>query len=410
MKLSVRATEALKLASGERDRIVFDEVVPGWGIRLRESGKRYWIFQYSVPDATKKSKYATKRITFGQYPAMPVAAAREQAEKYHAQVKLGGDPQQGKADSKARSDETFEACLKLYLERRRTEGKLRASSYGEIERHLVKNLAPLHGLHIAKVDRRAIAFELGRLTNESPVQANRTRASLVKFLNWCAGEGFIESNPATFTNKNPEQTRDRVLSEAELRKIWHALPEGDFGDIIKLLALTGQRRDEIGQLRWDEVDHDRAVITLPPLRTKNGRQHTIPLAARARGILTARWERRDPDRALVFGVGQGGFNGWADCKRRLDDEIKLPHWVIHDLRRAVATGMNEIGTPPWVVEAVLNHASGHRAGVAGVYDRATYEAEKAVALARWDEHLLRAVERQASAEPCERLASLGGRR
>jgi len=131
---------------------------------------------------------------------MAVAAAREQAEKYHAQVKLGGDPQQEKADIKTRSDETFEACMKLYLERRRTDGKLRASSYGEIERHLVKNLAPLHGLHIAKVDRRAIALELGRLTNGSPVQANRTRASLVKFLNWCAGEGFIDANPAVFTN------------------------------------------------------------------------------------------------------------------------------------------------------------------------------------------------------------------
>jgi hypothetical protein len=177
MKLSARATEALKLAPGERDRIVFDEVVPGWGIRLRASGKRYWIFQYSVPDATKKSKYATKRITFGQYPAMAVAAAREQAEKYHAEVKLGGDPQQEKAGNKARLDETFEACLKLYLERRRTEGKLRASSYGEIERHLVKNLAALHGLHIAKLDRRAIALELGQLSNASPVQANRTAAA-----------------------------------------------------------------------------------------------------------------------------------------------------------------------------------------------------------------------------------------
>jgi integrase len=392
MKLSVRATETLKLAAGERDRIVFDEVIPGWGIRLRESGKRYWIFQYSVPDATKKSKHATKRITFGQYPAMPVPAAREQAEKYHARVRLGGDPQQEKADTKARSDETFGACLKLYLERRRTEGKLRASSYGEIERHLVKNLAPLHGLHIAKVDRRAIALELGRLTSRSPVQANRTRASLVKFLNWCAGEGFIDSNPATFTNKNPEQERARVLSGAELQKIWDALPEGDFGDIIKLLALTGQRRNEIGQLRWDEVDLDRAVITLPGARTKNGRQHVIPLAAKARGILTARWERRDPDRTLVFGIGQGGFSGWADCKRLLDDKVKLPHWVIHDLRRAVATGMNEIGVLPHIVEAVLNHAGGHRAGVAGVYNKAVYETEKATALARWDEHLMAAVQ------------------
>jgi integrase len=154
----------------------------------------------------------------------------------------------------------------------------------------------------------------------------------------------------------------------------------------------GQRRNEIAELRWHEVDLDRAVITLAGARTKNGRPHTIPLAATAREILTARWERRDPDRALVFGIGQGGFSGWADCKRQLDDEVKLPPWVIHDLQRSVATGMNEIGIPPWVVEAVLNHASGHRAGVAGVYNRAVYETEKTTALARWDEHLMAAVE------------------
>jgi integrase len=215
---------------------------------------------------------------------------------------------------------------------------------------------------------------------------------LVKFLNWCAGEGFIDANPAMFTNKNPEQERDRVLSDAELQKIWHALPEGHFGDIVKLLALTGQRRDEIAQLRWDEVDLDRAVITLPGARTKNGRQHMIRLAATARGILTARRERRDPDRSLVFGIGQGGFSGWADCKRRLDYEIKLPPWVIHDLRRAVATGMAEIGVQPHIIEAVLNHASGHRAGVAGVYNKATYEAEKMTALARWDDHLMAVID------------------
>jgi integrase len=257
---------------------------------------------------------------------------------------------------------------------------------------LVKNLAPLHVLHIAKVDRRAIALELGRLTNESPVQANRTRASLVKFLNWCAGEGFIDANPAMFTNKNPEQARDRVLSDSELRKIWHALPEGDFGDVIRLLALTGQRRDEIAELHWDEVDLDRAVITLPPARTKNGRQHTVPLAAKAKEILTTRWERRNPGRHLVFGAGQGGFGGWSFSKGRLDDEIKIQPWVIHDLRRTVSTGMNEIGVPPWVVELVLNHVSGHRGGVSGTYNKALLAAEKATALARWDEHLMAVVD------------------
>ena len=114
------------------------------------------------------------------------------------------------------------------------------------------------------------------------------------------------------------------------------------------------------------------------------------------GILTARWERRDPDRALVFGIGQRGFTGWADCKRRLDDEIKLPPWVIHDLRRTVSTGMNEIGTPPWVVELILNHVSGHRGGVSGTYNKALLAVEKATALARWDDHLMAVIDARES--------------
>jgi integrase len=395
MKLSVRATEGLKLAPGERDRIVFDEVVPGWGIRLRESGRRYWIFQYSVPDPDKPKKFKTRRLTFGQYPAMDVAAARKQAEKWHAEVKLGGDPAQEKAENKTRSGETFERCMKLYLERRRNDGKLRASSYGEIERHLTRNLKALHSISIHKLDRRAIALELGRFTDEGgPVQANRTRASLVKFLNWCAGEGYIDSNPAMFTNKNPEQSRGRVLTLAELTTIWRALPDGDFGDVVKLLALTGQRREEISQLRWDEVDLERGIITLPPARTKNRRWHSIPFAAKSQEILTARWqdENREPDRPLVFGAGQGGFSGWSKAKAQLDDAVKIEPWVVHDLRRAVATGMGDLGVLPHVVEATLNHVSGSRAGVAGTYNKAAYEAEKATALALWDERLMAAVE------------------
>jgi integrase len=393
MKLSVKATEGLKLAAGERDRIVFDDDISGWGLRLRESGKRYWIFQYSVPSSDKKKKHETRRITFGKFPAMDVVSAREQAEKYHAQVKLGGDPQREKEQSKARAGETFERCMGLYLERRRKEGKLRDSSYGEIERHLTRNLKALHSTPIHKLDRRAIALELGRFSDEGgPIQANRTRASLIRFLNWCAGEGLVDSNAAAFTNKNPEQSRDRVLTLAELKAIWLALPDGDFGDIVKLLALTGQRREEISQLKWDEIDLDRRLITLAPERTKNRRWHTVPLATMAHEILASRYRDRDPRRAMVFGRGQRGFSGWSQSKGRLDTHINIEPWTVHDLRRAAATGMGDIGVLPHAIEATLNHVSGAKSGVAGRYNKAAYEVEKTTALARWDDRLMAAIE------------------
>jgi integrase len=278
---------------------------------------------------------------------------------------------------------------------------LRTSSYGEIERHLVRNLKALHDLRIDKVDRRAIALELGRLTTIGAIQANRTRASLVKFLSWCAGEGFIDANPAMFTNKNSEQARDRVLTIAELGTIWRALPDDGYGDIVRLLALTGQRAREISDLRWEEIDLDRSVITLPPPRTKNGRWHTIPLSAPVTEILKARV--KDASRQFVFGIGQRGFSGWSKAKARLDEKVKIAPWHIHDLRRAVSTGMNDLGIMPFIVESVLNHVSGFKGGVAGVYNKSTYEGEKAAALARWAEHLMAVVEgRESNVTPLKR--------
>jgi integrase len=386
MKLTVNSVAALKLPKGQHDKIIFDDAVAGFGIRMRDRGS-YWIFQYAISTNDRRIQ---RRMTFGTYPAMSVPKARARVEELHAAVRLGRDPAGEKAASQARAGETFKACLDLYLGRRRNEGKLRASTYGEIERHLDRNLSVLHGLQIHNVDRRAIAIELGRLTSESgPVQANRTRASLVKFLNWCAGEGYIDANPAQFTNKNPEAARDRVLVNAELKKIWHALPVGDYGDVVKLLMLTAARANEIAQLRWSEIDFDRGIIALPASRTKNRRAHFIPISVTVRTILEAR--QHDDGRDFVFGRGQGGFSGWSRSKNRLDDDVRIPAFTIHDIRRAVATGMGEIGVQPHVVEAVLNHVSGSKAGVAGRYNKSQYETEKTNALARWDEHLMTVV-------------------
>jgi integrase len=395
MKLTVKSADALKLAPGERDRIWFDDTIAGWGLRVRDGGKRVWIYQYAIGGRTR-------RLTFGGYPAMGVATAREQAEQLHAQTKLGRDPAQEKADAKTSVEETFGHCLGLYLKHRRMQGKLRATSLSEIERHLNVNLRALHGTRIDKLDRRAIAAELSRFTaDRGPIQANRTRASVIKFLSWCAGEGLIDSNPAQFTNKNPESPRDRLLTMDELARIWRALPAGDFGDIVRLLALLGQRRDEIAQLHWDEVDLAAGTLTLPASKMKNRRPHVVHLGPTAVAILRAR-ERGE--RPFVFGIGQVGFSGWSRPKTRLDAKLgEMKPWVLHDLRRAASTHMNEIGVVPHIVEAVLGHVSGSKAGVAGVYNLAGYEPKKRTAMLRWDEHLMAVVEgRNTNISPLKR--------
>ena len=182
MKLTVNSTPGLRLPDGKSDHVFWDDDIAGFGLRLRGGGKRTWVFRYKLGRAKQLGSIKQRLLIFGTYPAMAVPAAREQAAKFHAEVKLGGDPAGDKEQKIAKASETFEAAMALYLERRRTEG-LRATTYTGIERHLCRNLKPLHALPLSALDRRTIAAQLARLTTETgPVQANRTRASLVKFL------------------------------------------------------------------------------------------------------------------------------------------------------------------------------------------------------------------------------------
>lgn len=206
-----------------------------------------------------------------------------------------------------------------------------------------------------------------------------------------------EGNVASYTNKHQEQSRGRVLTDAELKTIWKGCPDSDFGAIIKLLILTGQRANEIGGLRWDEV-HDEQIV-LPSQRTKNKRAHIVPLGDPAKAILS---QFHADGRTHVFGrVDSAGFDGWGFAKRTLDARIAksvkpLAHWTVHDLRRTVATRMAELGVQPHIIEAVLNHVSGHKGGVAGIYNRATYDKEKRETLNLWGEHVLAVVEGRAA--------------
>ena len=380
MRLTKTNLATLHLPRGRSDITHFDSDIGGFGIRIRQSGARSWVFQYDFAGRTK-------RITLGKVSAIDVAKARAIASELHAKVRLGQDPAAAKAENHARAAETFGAAVQPYLQWQRA--RVRPSTLRHLERHLLVNLAPLHSLPINSVDRRAIAAQLARM-NGSPVQANRTRSTLTGFLNWAMREGLIDSNPALATNKYPERSRDRVLTNDELRTLWLALPEGDFGEILKILILTGAREREIADLHWDEIDLEKGTIELPPDRTKNRRRHVIPMSRAVRAILKGR-EQNGSD--FVFGTsGSSGFSGWSRCRERLDEAIKIPAWTIHDLRRSAATHMAEIGIQPHIIEAVLNHVSGHKGGVAGIYNRAAYEAEKATALNRWAAHVAAIVE------------------
>jgi integrase len=387
MRLTDKTIVGLTIPAGKTDAIVFDDKLPGFGLRIRQGGSRNWIFQY-------RSGARQHRMKIGAVASMTAARARTIAEELSHKVGLGGNPQGEKASARTRVVVTFGSAVTDYLQFREREWK--PTSLRVARRYLLHHAKPLLGMELAQIDRATVATLLNKVERESgAVSANRFRARLSSCFNWCAREGLTDSNPAAFTNKRSEVSRDRVLSDGELKAIWHALPADDFGDIVKLLALTGQRRSEIADLSWNEIDFDRGLIVLPASRTKNGREHAVPMSGPVRTILDARV--RVYGRELVFGVrgNVGGFS-FSAPKRLLDAAVAgtiTKEWVLHDLRRSVATAMaDRLGIQPHIVEAILNHASGHKGGVAGVYNRAQYLGEKKQALALWADYVMAIVE------------------
>jgi len=343
-------------------------------------------------------------MLLGSAKSVPPNVARKNAALLEARVRMSEDPARDREKAKIEASSTVGALVEEYLEARKA--KWRRKSYASVRRYLVEYAKPLHRLPIAEVSQRDAAVVLNNIAKgHGDVTANRARASLCAFFGWVIREGIRlpEGNVASYTEKRKETSRERVLTEVEVKRIWHAAGNDDFGAALRLLILTGQREMEIGALRWDEVHEDR--ILLPAHRVKNKRAHTVPLSDAAIAILN---QLRDSGRAHVFGDTEAGYQGWPRAKRILDNHIAetgdpLPHWTIHDIRRSVATHMVELGVQPHIVEAVLNHVSGHRGGVAGIYNRATYDKEKRAALNLWAEHLLAVIEgRKAVVVPMRR--------
>jgi integrase len=400
MKLTIRSTAGLKLADDKSEQFVWDSDVPGFGIRLRQEGARTWVFQYKL--GTKQ-----RRMRIGKVSAMGVEAARKEAKRLHAKVCLGEDPAKTKAEARATAHHTFKSVIDEFLEVKRRE--LRPQSYREMERHLRVHAKMLHGLQLAKISRADIAACLtaaekasrDRKETSGKAARNRVRSSLSTLFAWTISEGRDDiTNPVIGTTRARETPRDRVLKPEELRLIWNALPDDQYGAIIKLIALTGQRPGEIAGLRWSEIKGD--AIELPAERSKNRRGHRIPLSTPALAVIEAQPRRitnAGELRDMVFGFGGGPFANWTKAKDALNATIEkangkaLAHWTPHDLRRSFATHCAEhLDVEPHIVEVVLNHMSGHKSGVAGTYNRAKYEAKKRTALDRWAEYLLAIVE------------------
>jgi integrase len=390
MKFSKHTAAGLSLPEGKREHFEWDDDLPGFGVRMRRGDANRtsstWVVQGRLNGLTRRESLGdVRRITLDD--------ARTAARKWFAKIELGVDPAAQRKDAKAKAAAiklTLGAVADRYLDFK--QGTMRPSTYKAAKTYLTERWKPLRSRPIDSIKKADIAARLQELIKENGrTSAARARDYLRGMFAWAMREGLCETNPTIATNDPAEgiPARDRVLGDDEVRTIWKACRDDDFGRIVRLLLLTGCRREEIAGLRWDEVNLDTGMLKIPGERTKNHSTLELALAPLPLEILESVPRRIDRD--YVFGGGgKGGFSGFSYSTIALNGRIieaegkALARWTLHDLRRTFRTGLGKLGVAPHIAELCINHVKG---GVEGIYDRYKYASEMKAAWALWADHV-----------------------
>jgi integrase len=391
MKLTQHKIETRKCPPEKKDILVFDDEQRGLGVRVTAGGGKSFVAQYTFAGSKR-------RIPLGSCSAISLAAARAAVQAIMGDVAKGRDPaaERKQAAREARRKAAHEALTfgalveqweALHLvdrrDRYRTEA-VRALKYAFADR-LKTPAADLTRLIVVRVLD-------GIAKDGKPPMASRTAGYGRACYGWAIKRGALSTNPFQALPLAPIVARERVLTDDELRMIWEATEgPGSFNAIVRMLMLTGQRREEVAGMTWDEIAPDLSSWTIPGRRAKNGVAHMVPLSALAGAILRAA-PRFGGEPELVFPGIHGTFNSFGTAKTALDHTSDVMDWRLHDLRRTLATGLQRLGVRLEVTEACLNHVSGSRGGIIGVYQRHDWAAEKRAALDAWGAHVAAIVE------------------
>ncbi len=363
---SIRLTDlALRALKSEKQETFWDVSLPAFGVRV---GKHRKTFTVMVGRDRE-------RRTIGVYPDINLQEARAKAKRILAEA----TPSRAFSPTFAESLESFFAT--------HCDQKQRPSTARETRRILNKHFLPtLRDCNLRDITPRQIQTILDARLG-TPAEANHAFRGIRLFFRWARARHHIEHSPCEgMTQPAQNRSRDRVLGDTELKCIWDAADFYPFGTIIRLLILTGQRRAEIGSLRWEYFDKVNRTISLPPEVAKNGRRHTIPYGPSAEAIL----DRIPKDDEYLFPSRDSEgrpFSGYSPSKIHFDKKANIAHWTLHDLRRTFATNLAAIGTPIHVTEKLLNHISGTVSGVAAIYNRYSYMDEMRTAIDAWEKRL-----------------------
>lgn len=408
-KVTKRSVDALEKA--DKDQFLWDEELRGFGVKVTPAGNKVYLIQYRMGGRGSK----TKRYTIGTHgsPWTP-AAAREEAEQLLQRAKRGSDPAAEKDErERVARDLAFASYAATFL-----DGYVKQhwqASYGYAESILRLHVTPvLKSKPLPSIRKADLTAVLDALPRKQTALRRNVYSVCRRLFRWAQGRGDIDSNPLDAFEAPPAPAaRDRVLKDWELRLAWLAAGELEypFGPLYRLLIGTGQRREEVSGLDWRELHRASAEWHLPASRAKNGIASIIHLSdAMIAELDKVADGEKWPRKGLVFTTtGKTAVSGYSRAKARLDsamlakarkeaeeagddpEAIELEPWRAHDLRRTLATGMQRLGVRFEVTEAVLNHVSGSKAGVAGVYQRHDWKDEKREAWKAWAAHLAQVV-------------------
>jgi integrase len=356
-----------------------DSVEKGLELRIRpadKSGAKSWSVRYRIHGRQRRWK-------LGDYPKLSLADARDQARAKLRGVALGVDPHaQREAEARQREIDarrvTFGTLAQTYIE---THARIRKRSWKVDRRYLEIECAEWKARLAAEITRRDVRQLIAAIKDRgAPIVANRVLEVVRSTFNFAIAQEIVDVNPAARCEKpGVERSRNRVLSDGEIRKFWTALDSqpAAMAAGFRLRLLTAQRGGEVFDMRWQDVDLESGWWTIPADRAKNGLAHRVPLSAPAVEIIKAlcaeKGQTLDSEYVLAGARGrrQRGTASRANG---------IPDFVGHDLRRTAATRMGSLGVARFVIARILNHVDG---GVTAVYDRATYDAEKRAALDVW---------------------------
>jgi integrase len=380
LKLTKSAIDALPVP--ESDVVHWDAGLPGFGVKVTPKGRKVFIVLYRTGGAGSK----LRKYTIGPYGRITLHQARIAAQKVFAAKLEGRDPAAEKREANRRVvADRVEDLLETFIAQRLSQNR----SAGEISRLLRREIGrPWGGRSIHQISKRDVIEVVSAIEQRgAPAAANKALKSIKTFLNWCVGRAVLDRSPAEGVPlPTKEIARDRVLEDKELRHIILAARQfGEpYGDIVELLALTGQRREEVAQMRWEELDLAQRIWTIPKSRTKNAKAHVVHLSSQSVAVLKC-VKNRGPYVLSLLGLKP--FQEFSKTKRELDRLSGVTGWRLHDLRRTCVSGMARLGIAPHVADKILNHQSGTISGVAAVYQRHQFLSERKDALDRWGAHV-----------------------